>query len=297
MNIFEIMGEEEPGDKSSQQGSSMSARREEFHTWNGEGQEQTVPDPFFQDVIDQVFSEKRSKPKAYSNASSSNSYSQPYSQQAVPYEPPASSHKRRLCRFKEMIGTWCGGVKGLGRLKRPGRKSQAAAAMEQAVKGGWKEALLETAIVILVVVLVYNFIIGISHVTGDSMNPNFYDGDRVLILRIAKGTIEKGDVIVFETAEGEKLMKRVVATQGDTVDISKSKGGLYINGEPAEESNIYTVTSIVDEKVKYPLTVTEDCYFVLGDNRTNSKDSRDSKIGLVKKEDVIGKVILDIRGT
>lgn len=302
LNIFEIMGEEEPGKKSSQQTSGMSARREETHTWNGEGREQTVPDPFFQDVIDQVFSEKRSKPKVYGNTSSSYTYSQPYNQhqtynqQMGSYVPAPSPHRRVLRRFKEIVGTWGGRLKGLGRIKRSGRTHKAVA-MEEAVKGGWKEALLETAIVILIVVLVYNFVISISHVTGDSMSPNFCDGDRVLILRIAKGTIKKGDVIVFETAQGEKLMKRVVATEGDTVDISKSKGGLYINGESTEESNIYTVTSIVDEKVKYPVTVTEDCYFVLGDNRVNSKDSRDSKIGLVKKEDVIGKVVLDIRGT
>lgn len=293
LNIFEIMGEEEPGEQRSQQGSSMSARREGAHTWNGEGREQTVPDPFFQDVIDQVFSEKRSKSKVYGSTYSSYTYNQ----QAGAYESPASSYKKGLRRFKDLIGTWGRRVKGIGGIKGSGRTPQAAAAMEEAVKGGWKEVLLETAVVILIVVLVYHFIISISHVTGDSMSPNFCDGDRVLILRIAKGTIEKGDVIVFETPQGEKLIKRVVATQGDTVDISKSKGGLYINGKPAEENNIYTVTSIVDEKIKYPITVTEDCYFVLGDNRINSTDSRDSKIGLIKKEDIIGKVILDIRGT
>lgn len=275
LNIFEIMGEEEPGEKSSPQGSNMSVRPADAHAWKGEGREQTVPDLFFQDVqdvIEQVFSEKRSKPNVYANTSVPDNHSRFYSQHQS-YGQQTDSYASSRAPYR----------KGLRRLKK--------------ATGTWKSLFLETAIVILTVVLVYNFVISISHVTGDSMNPNFCDGDRVLILRIAKGTIEKGDVIVFETAQGEKLMKRVVATQGDTVDISKSKGGLYINGQPAEENNIYTVTSIVDEKVKYPLSVTEDCYFVLGDNRINSTDSRDSRIGLVKKKDVIGKVILNIRGT
>lgn len=275
LNIFEIMGEEEPGEKSPPQGSNMSVRPSDAHAWKGEGREQTVPDPFFQDVqdvIEQVFSEKRSKPNVYANTSVPDNHSRFYSQHQS-YGQQTDSYASSRAPYR----------KGLRRLKK--------------ATGTWKSLFLEIAIVILTVVFVYNFVISISHVTGDSMNPNFCDGDRVLILRIAKGTIEKGDVIVFETAQGEKLMKRVVATQGDTVDISKSKGGLYINGQPAEENNIYTVTSIVDENVKYPLSVTEDCYFVLGDNRINSTDSRDSRIGLVKKKDVIGKVILNIRGT
>lgn len=306
LNIFEIMGEEEPGEKSSPQGSNMSVRPADAHAWKGEGREQTVPDLFFQDVqdvIEQVFSEKRSKPNVYANTSVPDNHSrfysqhQSYGQQTDSYASSRAPYRKGLRRLKKATGTWGGRVKEFGRIKRSQRRSQTAAAVREAAKGGWKSLFLEIAIVILTVVFVYNFVISISHVTGDSMNPNFCDGDRVLILRIAKGTIEKGDVIVFETAQGEKLMKRVVATQGDTVDISKSKGGLYINGQPAEENNIYTVTSIVDEKVKYPLSVTEDCYFVLGDNRINSTDSRDSRIGLVKKKDVIGKVILNIRGT
>lgn len=128
------------------------------------------------------------------------------------------------------------------------------------------------------------------------MKPNFYEGDRIVVFRLAKGSIEKGDVIVFKTKQGEKLIKRVVATEGDTVDISSTKGGLYINGKSAEETNIYSATSAVDNKVTYPVTVGEDCYFVLGDNRTESKDSRSSEIGLVKKEDIVGRVVLSIRG-
>ncbi len=159
----------------------------------------------------------------------------------------------------------------------------------------WRGILAEIAVVVLAIVLITQFFISISYVSGDSMLPAFHEGDRVVIQRFAKGSIEKGDVIVFETEQGEKLIKRVIAMEGDTVDISKTQGGLYINGEAVEEDYIYTATTISDEQVIYPVTVGEDSYFVLGDNRTNSKDSRNMEIGLVEKKDIIGKVILSIR--
>ena len=96
------------------------------------------------------------------------------------------------------------------------------------------------------------------------MTPNFYPGDRVLILRPGKWNIERGDVIVFKTEDGEKLMKRVVAQEGDTVDISSTKGGLYVNGKEVKEEGIYTTTSVTDREVTYPVTVEENCCFVLG---------------------------------
>lgn len=286
LNIFEIMGAEDPkAEKSSyQKKQTPSGAGREGHTLDKNGQEQNVPGSFFQDAIEQAFSQNRTGARTYSDGESIPTYAG---------RPPAYQNER-----DSRGGTLRGigsKVESLG--KRIKGRGAAFGGMSDALRGGWKEIAAETMIVVLAVVFVYHFILSISHVSGDSMSPAFCDGDRVLILRVAKGTIEKGDVIVFETAQGEKLIKRVVAAGGDTVDISKSKGGLYVNGEALEEDYIYTVTSITDEKVTYPITVNADCYFVLGDNRTNSKDSRNSEIGLVKKEDVMGKVILNIRGT
>lgn len=166
--------------------------------------------------------------------------------------------------------------------------------IKESLKQDWKGLVIEAGIAILAVLLIFNVVINVLQVSGDSMKPNFYDGDRVVVFRLDR-SFEPGDVIVFKTADGERLIKRVVAVGGDTVDISAA-GGLYINGEAAEESDIYTATAITDQSVQYPVTVDEGSYFVLGDNRSNSKDSRTSEVGLVKKGDIIGRVILDIRG-
>lgn len=286
LNIFEIMGEEDPKrKKGGYRGTSSYATGGKKHSSYTNGQEQRVSDPFFQDAIERVFSQNPSGPRLYSDGEPVPTYkggAAPYSGEKAPRNQSVSGIR--------------GAAEGFGgRIKQA--RGRFLPRLFDSLKGGWREIAAETVIVLLAVVFVYHFVISISHVSGDSMNPAFCDGDRVLILRLAKGSIEKGDVIVFETAQGEKLMKRVVATEGDTVDISKSKGGLYVNGEAAEETNIYTVTSITDENVTYPITVNEDCYFVLGDNRTNSKDSRNSEIGLVQKKDIMGKVVLNIRGT
>lgn len=164
---------------------------------------------------------------------------------------------------------------------------------ENLFKRNWKWLTLEAGAALLVVLLVFNFIIGVPRITGSSMEPNFCDGDRIVVFRLAKN-LKKGDIIVFKTKSGDKLIKRVVATAGDTVDVSK-QDGLYINGTRVEESYVYTATGITDESMEYPVTVREDCYFVLGDNRVNSKDSRSKEVGLVEKKDIVGRVILDIK--
>ncbi len=125
------------------------------------------------------------------------------------------------------------------------------------------------------------------------MKPEIQDGDRVVIFQLAR-SFEPGDIIVFRTSEGETRIKRVIAVEGDTVDISP-QGVLFINGEAAEEDYIYETTEITDQNVRYPITVDENSYFVLGDNRGKSQDSRNQEIGLVQKEEIIGRVVLSIR--
>lgn len=286
LNVFEILGEKEPDSKKktheepsgesnewNEWSKYFENRIEERHSWNTNGQERNAPDRFFDEEIIRAMSQKR------------------------PEQPsPEKKTKNKQRDIRIGIPKQAGAVAaaGLGGLKGIFGKLTAES---DSARSGWKSLLIELAIAAAVIVVITQFFISISYVSGDSMNPAFYNGDRVVIQRFAKGGIEKGDVIVFETEKDDKLIKRVIATEGDTVDISKNQGGLYVNGEAVEEDYIYTVTAITDEEVSYPITVGEDSYFVLGDNRTNSKDSRSGEIGLVQKKDVVGKVILSIRGS
>lgn len=284
LNVFEILGEKEPDSRKStheepnewnEWSKYFENRIEERHTWNPNGQERNAPDRFFDEEIIRAMSQEKV-------------------QQPPPVERSKTREKGKQAReqiselLKKMPSIPTGHLKTAKMVNHRDVTDTAG--------GTWKSVLVELVVVVLAIFLITQFFISISYVSGDSMNPAFYDGDRVMIQRFAKGSIEKGDVIVFETKNDEKLIKRVIATAGDTVDISKNQGGLYVNGEAVEEDYIYTVTAISDEETSYPVTVGEDCYFVLGDNRTNSKDSRDSEIGLVQKENIVGKVILSIRG-
>ncbi len=152
-----------------------------------------------------------------------------------------------------------------------------------------KMALLKWLTSIAVVLLFFTFVVNVPKVSGSSMEPTLQNGDRIVVNLLAR-EYEAGDIIVFETARGDKLVKRVIGVSGDVIKVTPDRE-LFVNGEVPEEDYIYTETAITDITVSYPVIVNDDSYFVLGDNRTNSKDSRNTDIGLVEKEDIIGKVI------
>lgn len=98
------------------------------------------------------------------------------------------------------------------------------------------------------------------------------------------------DVVVIEK-DGETQIRRVVAKSGDSVEITED--GLKINGYLQQETEIYTETLPYTEGIAFPITLGENEYFVLGDNRSNAKDSR--IYGAVKKEEIKGTVITLLR--
>ncbi|MCD7980939.1 MAG: signal peptidase I [Clostridiales bacterium] len=127
-------------------------------------------------------------------------------------------------------------------------------------------------------------------VTGNSMETAVSDGDSILVNRLIYllSDPKAGDVVVFLPNGNEKshyYVKRVVAVPGDTVQIID--GVLYVNGELFDEEDTEAIVSagLAEEEI----TVGEDEFFVLGDNRNSSEDSRYANIGNVRKEDIVGK--------
>ena len=122
------------------------------------------------------------------------------------------------------------------------------------------------------------------------MAPAIKDGDLVFFYRYTSAGYLPQDVIVLEY-NGQRQARRVVATAGDTVDITEN--GLVINGAQQHEPEIHHKTERYQDGVSFPLTVPERQVFVLGDNRTDSTDSR--KYGCIRIEDTLGKVMTVIR--
>lgn len=148
----------------------------------------------------------------------------------------------------------------------------------------WYDAL---AVAVAAIALIFTFAVRIIQVDGSSMNPTLYNGERVLICTFLKP--DYGDVVIIDSyiPYGKPLVKRVIGKAGDTIDIDFEQGIVYRNGEPLDEP--YTAeTTWTYESVNFPITVPDGCLFIMGDNRNNSKDSRDREIGCVDTRDVLG---------
>lgn len=152
----------------------------------------------------------------------------------------------------------------------------------------WTGEILLTMFVAVLLVLFVGFRIS---VVGPSMSPTLENGEKVLVNRLVYKVFspKQNDLIVFLPNGNEKshyYIKRVIAVPGDKVQVKE--GMIYINGEPFEEK---AEVSAVENALlaEEELTVGEDEYFVLGDNRNNSEDSRYASIGNVRKEYIVGK--------
>ena len=152
--------------------------------------------------------------------------------------------------------------------------------------------------VIMILFLIFFRIIVVS---GPSMKMTLLDGDYLLLIsNLFYREPEKGDVVVVSKQDydnGKPIVKRVIATEGQIVDMDFANGIVYVDGLPLEENYINTPTNL-DEGSVFPQIVEEDHVFVMGDNRNNSKDSRSLEIGQVDKREVLGKVsLLMVPGT
>ena len=165
----------------------------------------------------------------------------------------------------------------------------------------WLEILV-TAIVLLVVL--FTFIFKVVTIDGPSMENTLHNGERIVISNIGADA-KNGDIVVIsrnqnnivsDTDAAAPIIKRVIATEGQIVDIDFETGVVYVDGVALEESYVKTPTNVKFD-INFPVSVPEDCVFVLGDNRNNSTDSRSSLIGdhgMIDKRYILGKVVLRV---
>lgn len=156
-----------------------------------------------------------------------------------------------------------------------------------------KEILSWVAYILIVFVLVYLIITFVGQrtkVDGSSMEPALSNGDNLIVEKISYRfrDPERYDVVVFpyQHAENVYYIKRIIGLPGETVQVWD--GYVYINGELLDEhfgAEVMNDSGIAEE----PIVLGEDEYFVLGDNRNHSSDSRDPSVGILKRDQLIGR--------
>lgn len=148
---------------------------------------------------------------------------------------------------------------------------------------------------ILILRLIFIFIIGIAQVDGFSMLPTLHDEEKLIYFHLFYEP-KDGDIVIINSESLDKtIVKRVIAKEGQTIDIDFETGEVTVDGQVLDEPYINNLTinnTGAFEDDEYPLTVPEGHVFVMGDNRQDSKDSRHWQVGYVSEDEIVGKVIL-----
>lgn len=153
------------------------------------------------------------------------------------------------------------------------------------------DACVKTVVVAL---LLYTFVFALSTVKEFSMFPTVNDNDKVFIYSFMYKPKYKDIVVITKpNVRNHNLIKRVIATGGQTVDIDPVEGKVFVDGKELKEEYIKEPTFRVAD-VEFPVTVPEGCIFAMGDNRNYSADSRDAWIGMIDERYVRGKVVFRV---
>lgn len=153
------------------------------------------------------------------------------------------------------------------------------------LKYGWLKDTKAFLLLLFIVFIFFRFVIGFSFVKGDSMESTLHNNEIVMYTRI-NPEYKRGDVVSVRILSGEYYVKRIIAVEGDTVEIRDGK--VYVNDELLNEPYVHSETAEEDGAVRYPLSVGAGQIFIMGDNREVSMDSR--SFGVVGKEQIKGKI-------
>lgn len=164
-------------------------------------------------------------------------------------------------------------------------------------------------VTLFIVLLLFTYVLGIAVVRGESMKNTLSDGDKVIV-SLVYNEPKQGDIVILnsdrvvtfgedgavreEDGTGQCIVKRVIAVEGQELNIDFAAGVVYVDGERLREPYLELGLTHLDEGgfSSYPIVIPEDCVFVMGDNRDLSKDSRSGDIGLVPEDCIVGKVLL-----
>ena len=154
----------------------------------------------------------------------------------------------------------------------------------------WLQCIV-TALVVCVLIFVFAFrVVG---VVGGSMEDTLIEGDKLIITKLFYDEPQYGDIVVLrkETFGSQPIIKRVIATEGQVVEIDFDEGIVYVDGVALDEPYTKTPTNSRQDFIRR-VEVPEGCVFVMGDNRNRSTDSRTDTIGCVDTRYILGKAIL-----
>lgn len=157
----------------------------------------------------------------------------------------------------------------------------------------------EVVIAVVIIVVIFTFLCRIVTVTGTSMVPSFNSGDRVLVVSTPMG-VKQGDVVVIVNVLEDPIIKRVIATEGQTVDFDYDTKSVLVDGQLVDETQFGLENGITEEPfssfelLEFPQTVPEGCVFVLGDNRAVSEDSRYQDVGMIDTRNILGRAVFHL---